>query len=74
MSGIIISSYNLFQRYHDKIPFFHQWMGNGEFWGIDMQIVIEEDINIDNPVVIFLTVRFYSSKTLMPAQKWLLVE
>ncbi len=49
-------------------------MRNGELRGIDMEIIIKENINIDNPVVIFLTVRFYSSKTLMTAQKWLLVE
>ena len=43
---------NLFEGYEHKIALVHVGMRNGEFLGVDVEVVVEENVNVDDAVVI----------------------
>jgi len=42
----------LTQRLHDKRPLLHHWVRDGERGGLDGQIVVEQDVNVNGTVVV----------------------
>ena len=42
----------MLQRLHDEGPLLHEGVGDGESRLVDGQVIVEEYVNIDGPVVV----------------------
>ena len=55
---------NLYQRFHHKVSFCHQRMGDGEFRSLQHEVIVQQDVDVNQPVAIDTVDGFFRSSQL----------